>query len=68
VNWITEARHAHEGDNLDRLKQEAADLSARLARVQERIRRMEDEQWREFQKQRTAALAHGVPGLDRSKT
>jgi hypothetical protein len=46
-------------DDLERLKGIAANLRDRLARIEARIKRLEDEQWREFQKERNAALAHG---------
>lgn len=43
-------------DDLELLENIAADLRARLARIEGRIRRLKDAQWREFQKERFTAL------------
>jgi hypothetical protein len=43
-------------DDIERLEDIAADMRARLARIEDRIRRLKDAQWAEFQKQRAAAL------------
>ena len=48
-------------DDLERLKDIAADLRARLARLEARISRLEDARWREFQKERVTALGEGLP-------
>jgi hypothetical protein len=46
-------------DNLERLESIAANLRHRLAKIEDRIRRLKDAQWREFQKERAAALGVG---------
>lgn len=43
-------------DDLGRLEAIASQLRDRLARIEARIRRLKDEQWREYQKQRAAAM------------
>lgn len=43
-------------DDLERLRNIAANLRDRLARIEARIKRLEDQQWREWQKARSAAL------------
>lgn len=43
-------------DDLERLENIAANVRARLARLEDRIRRLKDAQWREHRKERDAYL------------
>lgn len=53
---MAEVKQGGAGDDIDLLKRRATELRAQLAYVEDRIRRLEDAKWREFQKERSAAL------------